>query len=92
MVRVVHAGDSIHHTDNQHFPMTRRTPDEQVQAMKEQVISPGYKPNVKSHCKAQSINYKVKSTSRPKQIIQVGPSGYDLLLFYCNILLYDLYK
>ena len=81
MVRDVHAGDSIHHTDNQHFPMTRRTPDEQVQAMEEQVISPGYKPNVKSQCKSQRINYKCKSTSRPKQNRQVGPSGYVLLLF-----------
>jgi len=78
--------------DNQHFLMTRRSADGQVQAMEEHLISPGYKPKVKCQCKSQSINYKCKSTSRPKQNRQVGPSGYDLLLFYCIILVHDLYK
>ena len=76
LVRGVHAGDRIHHTGNQHFPMQRRTSDEQVQAPEEQVISPRSKSKYQEPTESpkqclQVEKYKsarTKLTSRPKQL------------------------
>ena len=89
MVRGVHAGDSIHHTGNQHFPMQRRTSDEQVQAPEEQVISPRCKPKCQEPArspkkKLQVEKYKsarTKLTSRLKQLF-----NYYFVIIICHLI------